>query len=277
MSAAGSGSDLGPLGLPQVRLVLAVSLDGRLAPPEGGAAQLGGAGDRRALEEALAWADGCLIGAETLRLHGSTCLIRQADLLERRRLQGRPPQPWALAVSGSGRLDPQLPFFHQPLRRGLVAPAGVWASSAAGFDRLWALPAEASGAASRPSPGLDSGGKAVDSCQPQGCERQANSAATTAHQRLGSGWSVLLAELAAEGLERLVLLGGARLAASLLALDLVDGIQLTLVPRLLGGGHGWLPQAPLPAPGRWELEESRPLGQGELLLRYGRLGNPASP
>jgi 5-amino-6-(5-phosphoribosylamino)uracil reductase len=86
-----------------------------------------------------------------------------------------------------------------------------------------------------------------------------------------------LAELAAEGLERLVLLGGARLAASLLALDLVDGIQLTLVPRLLGGGHGWLPQAPLPAPGRWELEESRPLGQGELLLRYGRLGNPASP
>ena len=64
--------------------------------------------------------------------------------------------------------------------------------------------------------------------------------------------------------------GGARLAASLLALDLVDGIQLTLVPRLLGGGHGWLPLAPLPAPGPWALEESRPLGQGELLLRYGR-------
>ena len=51
---------------PQLRLVLAVSLDGRLAPAEGGAAQLGGSGDRRVLEEALAWADGCLIGAETL-------------------------------------------------------------------------------------------------------------------------------------------------------------------------------------------------------------------
>ena len=85
------------------------------------------------------------------------------------------------------------------------------------------------------------------------------------------GWSDLLAQLAAEGLERLVLLGGARLAASLLALDLVDGLQLTLVPRLLGGDHGWLPQAPLPAAATWELQESRCLGEeGELLLRYGR-------
>ncbi|MFO0103658.1 MAG: riboflavin biosynthesis protein RibD, partial [Cyanobium sp.] len=37
-----------PPGTPWLRLVLAVSLDGRLAPPEGGAAQLGGKGDRRA-------------------------------------------------------------------------------------------------------------------------------------------------------------------------------------------------------------------------------------
>ncbi|MGA0022394.1 MAG: riboflavin biosynthesis protein RibD, partial [Vulcanococcus sp.] len=47
---------------PELRLVLAVSLDGRLAPPAGGAAQIGGRGDREALEQALAWADACLIG-----------------------------------------------------------------------------------------------------------------------------------------------------------------------------------------------------------------------
>ena len=62
---------------PELRLVLAVSLDGRLAPAQGGAAQLGGPGDRRVLEEVLAWADGCLIGARTLRVHGTTCLILQ--------------------------------------------------------------------------------------------------------------------------------------------------------------------------------------------------------
>ena len=83
-----------PPGTPWLRLVLAVSLDGRLAPPEGGAAQLGGKGDRRALEEALAWSDGCLIGGETLRRHGTTCLIHAPDLLEERARQGRPPSRW---------------------------------------------------------------------------------------------------------------------------------------------------------------------------------------
>ena len=80
--------------LPELRLVLAVSLDGRLAPAGGGPAQLGGTGDRRVLEEALAWADGCLIGAETLRLHGSTCIIHGADLLADR--DGR---LWAIEVN----------------------------------------------------------------------------------------------------------------------------------------------------------------------------------
>ena len=102
---------------PELRLVLAVSLDGRLAPPSGGAAQIGGPGDRRVLEEALAWADACLIGARTLRLHGSTCLVRQPDLLEQRSRQGRPPQPAAVVVSRSGSLDPSLCFFSQPLQR----------------------------------------------------------------------------------------------------------------------------------------------------------------
>ena len=108
---------------PELRLVLAVSLDGRLAPPEGGAAQLGGAGDRRALEEALAWADGCLIGARTLRLHGSTCLIHAPDLLAQRRHAPLPDQPVAVVVSRSGDLDPALPFFRQPLQRWLLSPS----------------------------------------------------------------------------------------------------------------------------------------------------------
>ena len=69
---------------PWVRLVLAISLDGRLAPQQGGAAQLGGAGDRRALEEALAWGDAVMIGAGTLGAHRSSCLIRDTDLLLRR-------------------------------------------------------------------------------------------------------------------------------------------------------------------------------------------------
>ena len=120
---------------PTVRLVLAISVDGRLAPPEGGAAQLGGAGDRRALELALAWADACLIGAGTLRAHQCTCLIRNPQLLEQRLQEGRPQQPAAVVVSRSLGFSRTWQFFDQPLQRWLLAPAPMHQ----GFDRWFPL------------------------------------------------------------------------------------------------------------------------------------------
>lgn len=208
---------------PELRLVLAVSLDGRLAPPSGGAAQIGGQGDRRVLEEALAWADACLIGGRTLRLHGSSCLIRQLDLLEQRSRQGLPPQPAAVVVSRSGSFDPSLRFFSQPLQRWLLGPERL--EPPAGFHV--ALPLET--------------------------------------------WQQALAALAARGLERLVLLGGAELAGALLEHQLVDELQLTLCPLLLGGSHTWLPASIALEPGVWSLQEQRALEGEELMLRYRRL------
>lgn len=212
------------LPLPELRLVLAVSLDGRLAPPDGGAAQLGGSGDRRVLEEALAWADGCLIGGRTLRLHGCTCLIRDPDLLAQRQRQGRSLQPTAVVVSRSGSFEPHLRFFGQPLRRLLLLPPPLPASAPAGFAAVQPL----------------------------------------------TSWPAALAALAADGLGRLVLLGGAELAGELLALQLVDQLQLTLCPQLLGGAHSWVPAGVKPPSQGWHLLEHRPLGADEVLLRYGR-------
>lgn len=230
------GADSQPLHRPLLRLVLAVSLDGRLAPPAGGAAQLGGPGDRRALEEALAWADAVLVGAETLRRHGSTCLIHHPDLLEQRRRASAALQPVAIAVSASGRLPAALPFFRQPLRRWLLAPpatAAAWRDRS-DFERLvpW------------------------------------------------QGWPAALAALHRLGLERLLLLGGAALIASLTAAGLLDELQLTVCPRLLGGRHGWLPPGAV-VPGElqegWQLLEHRDLGGQELLLHYGRSRDGLGP
>ncbi len=207
--------------LSELRLVLAVSIDGRLAPSAGGPAQLGGAGDRIALEQALTWADGALIGAQTVRVHGSTCLIRRPELLEERRGAGRGAQPIALVVSRSGAIDPSLPFFGQPLERWLLAPSDVHST---GFERRLVL----------------------------------------------GPWPALLEQLGALGLNRLVLLGGAQLVASLLEAGLVDELQLTLCPMLLGGERSWLPLGAALPPGAWDLREHRPLGEGELLLRYRR-------
>jgi 5-amino-6-(5-phosphoribosylamino)uracil reductase len=215
--------------------VLAVSLDGRLAPPAGGAAQLGGSGDRRALEEALAWADAALLGAESLRRHGTTCLIHAPDLLAARSQQGRTPQPPALVLSRSGAIPADLAFWNQPLQRWWLRPqaAGplgvLGADSAPAWDRSLAF----------------------------------------------SSWGQLRRSLAAQGLERLVLLGGAQLAGQLLAAEQVDELQLSLCPFMLGGPHSWLPPGFNLRPCRWQLLEQRPLGGDELLLRYRRQAPPA--
>ena len=211
-----------------VRLVLAVSLDGRLAYPQGGASQLGGPGDRRALEEALAWSDAALIGAGTLRAHRSSCLIHAHDLLEQRQVACRSPQPDLFVVSRQADFPQDWPLFQQPFARYLLTPEG---GGAEGF--------------------LDG-------------------------HPLAASWAETLTSLAARGWSRFVLLGGAGLCTSMLADDAVDELQLTLCPRVLGGPFCWVPPlAPglpedLAAADAWSLEHSKPLGGGELLVRYRR-------
>jgi 5-amino-6-(5-phosphoribosylamino)uracil reductase len=280
-------------GLPFVRLVLAISLDGRLAPPEGGAAQIGGRGDRRVLEEALAWSDGALLGAETLRRHGSTCLIHAPDLLERRIQRGLAPQPLALVASRSGRLPAGLPFFAQPVQRWLLLQRTP-GHGAQASEPLAPLSAQ-SAAADTGAPGPRC--SAETSAEQQGLEDKealhapappfgaASSPARTVKPPPGfarvlpmGGWEPALRQLAAAGLQRLVVLGGAALTASLLAENRIDELQLTLCPRLLGGQHTWLAATiplPLSAGTGWRLLEQRPLEGEELLLRYGRSPLPS--
>ncbi|QNI49312.1 dihydrofolate reductase family protein [Synechococcus sp. A15-60] len=211
-----------------VRLVLAISLDGRLAPPSGGAAQLGGSGDRRVLEEALAWSDAVLVGAGTLRAHRCSCLIRATDLLQQRITATRCPQPVAVVVSRTGEFPLEWPFFQQPFERHLLTPMGLVA------------------------PGFQAG------------------------HRLTPSWQDTLNRLGAQGWTQLLLLGGSQLCQSLLAQDVVDELQLTLCPRVLGGPFSWLPANGSLLPdslmeaGAWHLHELRDLGANEVLVHYRR-------
>ena len=210
---------------PQLRLVLAVSLDGRLAPPQGGAASLGGQADRRVLEECLAWADACLVGAGTLRAHGSTCLIHGEDLLRQRQRQQRSCQPHLLVVSRQARLDSALPVFQQPLEHWWLAP---------GQAQVDQVPPWFRGAVPLPH------------------------------------WQALPRTMARKGWRRLVVLGGARLATTLVVHDLLHELHLTLCPQLLGGGRLWLEDGRLIPPNLWHSVENRSLGGGEQLCRWRR-------
>ncbi len=113
------------LTLPRVRLVIAASLDGRLALSSGGKANIGGAGDKKALEEALAWSDATLMGRTTLSLHQSTCLINDTRLINQRRKEGRQDQPLSLIVSKQGSIDNSWKFFKQPVIKWLLSPSEI--------------------------------------------------------------------------------------------------------------------------------------------------------
>ena len=105
---------------PWVRLVLASSIDGRIAYPEGGKTQLGQSGDRLVLEESLAWSDGILMGGQTLRDHQSICIIKNKSLLKKRISEGKHEQPIALLASNQNEFPVDWLFFRQPVQRWLL-------------------------------------------------------------------------------------------------------------------------------------------------------------
>lgn len=113
-------ADLGKGNSMRTIVVLAMSVDGKIADRERSPARFGSAADKAHLERQVAQADGVLFGAETLRAYGTTLLVKDLGLLQQREQQGKPPQPVQIVCSGSGDLNPQFPFFRQPVPRWLL-------------------------------------------------------------------------------------------------------------------------------------------------------------
>tara|TARA_Y100001968_G_scaffold45599_1_gene35634 strand:+ start:11756 stop:12445 length:690 start_codon:yes stop_codon:yes gene_type:complete len=107
---------------PWVRVVLAVSIDGRITPANGGKANLGNQGDRRVLEESLSWSDGTLIGANTLRIHENICLIHDKNLINKRLSEEKFEQPISILISNKNNYSYDWMYFKQPIHRWLINP-----------------------------------------------------------------------------------------------------------------------------------------------------------
>jgi 5-amino-6-(5-phosphoribosylamino)uracil reductase len=184
--------------IPHITLVLAMSLDGKIADAQRGAARFSSAADLAHLEEKVAAADGVLFGGGTLRAYGTTLSVRDPDLLAQRRQRQQTNQPMQIVWSPSGNLDPKLRYFQQPIPRGLVttaAGAHRWAETGQ-FEHIWPVPAAKT--------------------QPW-------------------DWPWILAQLKAAGIHRLALLGGGRLTAELLSRHCVHEVFMTVCPLILGG------------------------------------------
>lgn len=189
---------------PQTTVILAMSADGKIADAQRSPARFGSAADQQHLERQVAEADGVLLGAGTLRTYGTTIRVTNADLLQQRASLGKPSQPIQIICSGSANIDPNLRFFQQPVPRWLL-------TTPAGVQR-W-----------QSQPGFEK--ILVTDQDPM-------------------NWETALANLGSLGLQRVAVLGGGKLVASLLEAGLVDELWLTVCPLILGGS-----QAPTPVDG----------------------------
>lgn len=179
---------------PHTIAVLASSLDGCLARADALGQRIASAYDFQHLEQQVAQVDAVLFGATTLRLGGTAMRLQSPHLIAERKHQGRSPQPLQIVCSASGELDPNLPFFRQPIHRALLTTAkgaSRWQGSTA-FDYCWCV-----------------GDGEID-------------------------WPRAFRCLQEAGVQTLAVLGGGRLFASLLQMAAVDELWLTLCPLLLG-------------------------------------------
>ncbi len=193
---------------PQTTVILAMTADGKIADRIKNPARFGSNADKAHLEAQIALVDGVIFGAGTLRAYGSSLPITNLNLLQQRQETNKPLQPVHIVVSASGNLNHQDRFFQQLIPRWLLTTetgAVAWQDNQR-FERVII-------------------GKLL---------KNNNS----------FDWQEILAELKQLGIENLAILGGGELVASLLSLDLIDELWLTVCPIIFGGKN-----APTPVEG----------------------------
>lgn len=219
---------------PHTTTILAITADGKIADYTRSAARFGSATDKAHLESQISVVDGVIFGAGTLRAYGTSLPISNTKLRQLRQNRGQSLQPIHLVVSASGNIDRKLKFFQQPITRWLLTTkknSQLWQNNNL-FDRIIV-------------------GKT-----------DANS---------NFEWQEILAQLSDLGMQKLAILGGGELVASLLAVKAIDEIWLTVCPAIFGGvtaptpvaGKGWLQTEGI----KLDLLEVKHIGQ-EVFLHY---------
>jgi riboflavin-specific deaminase-like protein len=193
-----------------LRVNFIASLDGAISV-EGRSGGLGSEGDRRVFRMLRALADAVLVGAGTAAAEGYRPVFADSPVGRLRAELGRPPVAPVAIVSRRASLDPA-----DHLVTGAVAPTLLVTCAAADPDRRAALAAA---------------GVEVLVCGDDDVDLP-----------------TALDELAARGLEQVICEGGPALFRAALAAGVVDELDLTIAPLLVGGPPGLLPRGlPVPA------------------------------
>ena len=120
---------------PEIILVIASSLDGRIAFPQGGETHLGSEYDRKLLNKSLTKVDATLFGSGTLKAHQSTFLIRKKHFLKKRQ-EISVNQPISIIAGNSENFSKSWRYFNQPIRRWLISSNRNIKDSKVNFDKI---------------------------------------------------------------------------------------------------------------------------------------------
>ncbi len=212
---------------PKTTVILAMTADGKIADRLKTPARFGSSVDKAHLETQIALVDGVMFGAGTLRAYGSSLPISNPYLLRQRQELKKPLQPAHVVVSTSGLLNYQARFFQQPIPRWLLTTeegAATWRSNQKFNQELPCL-----------------------------FERIITGELLPNYNSFA--WQKILPQLKQWGIDKLAVLGGGELVASLLSLGLIDELWLTVCPIIFGGKN-----APSPVEGKGFLQ-----GEGKKL------------
>ncbi|SEL10532.1 5-amino-6-(5-phosphoribosylamino)uracil reductase [Blastococcus sp. DSM 46786] len=211
-----------------LRVNVIASLDGAITV-DGASEGLGSPGDRRVFQVLRALADVVLVGHGTASTEGYRPVLPGSAVGRLRESIGRPPTAPIAVVSRRASLDPA-----SGLVTDAVSPAILITCGAADPDRRAALAAA---------------GADVLVCGDDDVDLPA-----------------ALAALAARGLEQVTCEGGPQLLRSALSAGVVDELDLSIAPALVGGETRLL-DAALGAPARLELRQLLE-EDGMLFTRY---------
>ncbi|MBB6121541.1 RibD family protein [Nocardiopsis algeriensis] len=226
---------------PYTILSCAVSVDGRIDDTGPERLRLSNEADFDEIDELRATCDAILVGAGTLRADDPRLLVRSPERQERRRARGRTAHLLKAVVTRSGDVDPGARLFATGDAGAVVYTGGD--GTAVARSRLAARPAG------------DPPADVVDAGDPPSA-------------------AAILADLAARGVERLLVEGGGHIHTMFLTSGLADELRLAVAPFFVGeegaprfvlpGAYPHGPAAPM------RLLEARALGD-VAVLRY-RLG-----
>jgi 5-amino-6-(5-phosphoribosylamino)uracil reductase len=121
------------LSIPRVIIVIASSLDGRIAFPGGGESHLGSEEDKKMLNQHLSIVDATIFGLGTLIAHQSTYLVK--NLNDNDEVKISKSQPISIVASNSKKFNSNWKYFRQPIRRWLISSSKVDNSSNNHFEK----------------------------------------------------------------------------------------------------------------------------------------------